>query len=152
MLFAMKRPIPTLILLATTAISAQEVLSIQPPNPTSVDRILLTIGMPVSYLDVESVSVVGSEIRITFRGVIDPLPTGSRYTVPVGPLPPGSYSIVVRAIGIDEDGDVAFDTTFPGVPLVVAPGYFVPALDVRGFALFAGALAVAGALLLRRMG
>ena len=124
--------------------------SIQPPNPTSVDVIVIDVSTPYAELRLQPVVINGSQIEITFRGY-PTVPAGGGALVSVGPLPAGVYTIIVRHVIEDQQGNPAFTLTDPTVTLTVANAAFVPALDSSALAAMAACLAAAALLALRRV-
>ena len=122
---------------------------IQPANPTSADRIFIDVSIPYSELQLQPVVITGFQIEITFRGYVT-VPAGGGQVVALGPLPAGVYSILVRYVVEDGNGNVVQTITDPAVTLAVRNAVFVPALDLNGFALLIFSVVVAGLFVLRR--
>jgi hypothetical protein len=132
-------------LTVTLAASAQT--TIQPPNPSSIDNILLRVTAPTSQWELQPVVINGSEITVTFRGG-GIFPSLAVYTVPLGRLPARTYSVTVIFEWTDGE-DVRIESA-PPFALVVSAGYFVPTLGPVALLGFAMALAVAGLFIIRR--
>lgn len=130
-----------------------QVFQVQPTTPTSADRIYLHVGVGLNGPTPLPIEIVGSEIRITFRGVGSVLPFGVSFVLPVGPLPAGTYQVLVRFEYLDDEGNPDYTIVSPPYILVVAPAVspaYIPALSPAALTLFAAAMAVGGAFLLRR--
>ena len=135
-------PLAFVLLLLSLAADAQ-VLSVQPPHPSSIDNVVLDIGVFLPELNLQPIVRTGSEIRITFRGFSE-TPIGVTERVSLGQLPAGVYSVIVIHEFTDPytEGEPIFSTHIePPFVLIVTQGYFVPVMEPR--TLFALALAVA---------
>lgn len=121
-----------LLFLLVASHAYAQVEDVQPLHPTSVDYIVLRVGVSITGMTLQPLVINGSTILITFRGG-GVLPTGDTQFVPLGRLPAGTYSIIVRfefTFGGDEVQETA---TLEPFELVVAPGApAVPLLDYYG--------------------
>lgn len=131
--------------------AAAQVTQVQPPNPTSVDIVRLTIAAPLNAMRLQPIVVAGSEIRVTFRGGSD-APFGEVHDVTLGPLPPGTYSVIVTFEFTDggEPETVVSTLTLPPLAIHVSAGYFVPAVEPRSLLALVAALAFVAIVVLRR--
>ena len=136
------------LLFAAIGVNGQ-VAGVRPPNPTSLDFIIIDVDKPDLDFHLRSVEIVGSEIRITFAGY-PTTPAFARDAVPVGRLAPGSYSILVTFIYEDTFGNPTSTTTLPAVPLQIAEGSTIPVLDGAGLIALAFALSVIAIFVLSR--
>ena len=130
-------------------VSAFGVQSIEPPNPTSEDRIFVTVAVPMASMEPQSITISGSEIRLVFRGSIG-FPGSNVHTVEFGPLQPGIYSIVVVYEFTNSSGDFLFSEEDPPVALAVsAPA--IPTLEEYALGGLAVVMGLAGVLMARRL-
>lgn len=136
-----------LLLSITVGVSAQ-ITRVQPPNPTSVDNIIVHVTAPLGGMVLQPIVFTGSELHITFRG-FSILPSGEGHRVSLGRLAPGNYSIIVTFVFAEgeEVGDIV---TYPPFPLAVHEGFFVPTMNDFALLALAMMLAFAGAMLVRR--
>lgn len=137
------------LVLAAAAADGQGVVAIHPPNPTSVDSIVVDVGKPDQTIYLKSVVVVGDRIEITFSGYAT-TPAFGVDPVPIGRLPAGNYIIVVTFIYEDVFGNPDLVLTRPGVPLVVSEGAAVPTLETWGLLALIFALSSASVFVLKR--
>lgn len=128
---------------------AQGVVAIHPPNPTSVDSIVVDVGKPDQTIYLKSVVVVGDRIEITFSGYAT-TPAFGVDPVPIGRLPAGNYVIVVTFIYEDVFGNPDVVLTRPAVPLVVSEGFPVPTMETWGLLVLISALSFVSVFVLKR--
>lgn len=55
-----------------------QINAVQPPNPTSVDVIVLDVTTPYPDMPLRSIVRNGSEIRLTFRNIYSIFPSAGR--------------------------------------------------------------------------
>lgn len=123
---------------------------IQPSNPTTNDVVVITVATFSGDLRLQPVVIEENEIRITFRG--NPVVANVRTErVPVGPLPAGVYTIVLRHVIEDGFGGVLEVITDPPATFTVTQAAAIPALDPIAIAALIGCLATVAALSLRRL-
>ena len=138
------------LLIALAALPGQaQVVEVRPPNPTSSDRIYLTIATPYLGFDLSGITISGSVVEITFRNPSEE-PSFGRQVVRLSPLPAGTYTINVRFVFCDDCDSCT--AVLPYV-LVVTQGLspaFIPALSPLSLAMLAAAIAITGAAVLRR--
>lgn len=139
----MNRLLVTTILCCALHVDAG-VINIQPANPTSTDLITIELTTPYAELELQPVVITGTTIELTFRGAPF-VAIGGGATASIGPLPPGTYTIIVRHVVLDEpNGNVVQTITDPPRTLVVAAAHQIPTLQSVGFACLLAALAAAG--------
>ena len=126
-----------------------EIISIQPPAPTSADVISVEVVVPNDDFEFESAVISGSEIRVRFRGAGNTTST-SRKVGQFGPLPAGVYSLIVVYVYEDLNENVYEVQEDPPVALLIQPAP-IPVMDGYGVAILATILAVAGVFAMRRL-
>jgi len=145
----MERFVLVVVLLLASIAAQGQVVRVEPPNPTSVDSIILDVGVGTPQQVLQPIVVIGTEVRITFRGSSS-TPSVEVHRVSLGRLPAGSYSVIVTMILTDAVDEVVATITLPPYALQVHEGFIVPALDAMALFGLAIGMALGGLLALRR--
>ncbi len=129
---------------------AAQVFAVSPPNPTSADIIVLSVGAPELGFVLQPVTVTGSAIDVTLRGG-SALPAFETHEVTLPRLSPGAYAVTVTFVFLESDGELDHVVTLPPFTLQVLPAAAIPASSIPGLLVLLASLSVLGTVALGRL-
>jgi len=128
--------------LLSTAATAQPVVFIYPPNPTTIDEIALSIGMLGCGQHIVATRLLGQSIEIDVAGSHPICVLPPPQTITLRLLVPGTYTVRVMYDGIVIGPATTFEVT-------LAPEH-IPAVDQQILFGLACALVIIGTAMLNR--